>query len=133
MQALAWLLLLGAVVGLVILALRLRAAERTVLASADENDHVRRQVADTSRQIAVLSRYEGILDAEGHTKEWVLCDTEGGPMRQSNLRFRSFVMRKVLKLGLPKIRIHDLRHTAATLLLQQGVHPKVVQEQLGHS
>ena len=34
---------------------------------------------------------------------------------------------------LPKIRIHDLRHTCATLLLAQGVHPKVVQETLGHS
>ena len=35
--------------------------------------------------------------------------------------------------GLPRIRFHDLRHTAATLMLQQGVHPKVVQERLGHS
>jgi integrase len=34
---------------------------------------------------------------------------------------------------LPNIRFHDLRHTAATLMLQQGVHPKVVQERLGHS
>jgi len=34
---------------------------------------------------------------------------------------------------LPKIRIHDLRHTCATLLLAQDVHPKVVQEILGHS
>lgn len=41
---------------------------------------------------------------------------------------------KALKAaGLPKMRIHDLRHTAATLLLKHGVHPKVVQELLGHS
>ena len=33
----------------------------------------------------------------------------------------------------PRIRIHDLRHTAATLLLIRGVHPKIVQEMLGHS
>jgi len=33
----------------------------------------------------------------------------------------------------PKMRIHDLRHTCATLLLAQGVHPTVVQEILGHS
>ena len=31
------------------------------------------------------------------------------------------------------IRFHDLRHTSATLLLAAGVHPKVVQERLGHS
>ena len=37
------------------------------------------------------------------------------------------------KAGLPDIRFHDLRHSAATLLLSAGVHPKVVQEILGHS
>lgn len=31
------------------------------------------------------------------------------------------------------MRLHDLRHSAATLLLVQGVHPKLVQETLGHS
>ena len=35
--------------------------------------------------------------------------------------------------GLPRIRFHDLRHTAATLLLGQGVHPKITSEMLGHS
>lgn len=35
--------------------------------------------------------------------------------------------------GLPRIRFHDLRHTAATLRQHQGDHPKVVQELLGHS
>ena len=35
--------------------------------------------------------------------------------------------------GLPTIRFHELRHTAATLLLERGVHPKIVSEMLGHS
>lgn len=35
--------------------------------------------------------------------------------------------------GLPEMRFHDLRHTAATLLLLQEIHPKIVQEMLGHS
>jgi integrase len=39
----------------------------------------------------------------------------------------------VKKLGLDNVRFHDLRHTHATVMLLQGVHPKVVQERLGHS
>jgi integrase len=42
--------------------------------------------------------------------------------------------KKLLKSAeLPNIRFHDLRHSAATILLGMGVHPKVVQELLGHS
>jgi integrase len=39
----------------------------------------------------------------------------------------------VRRLGYAGVRLHDARHTHATLMLQQGVHPKVVQERLGHS
>ena len=35
--------------------------------------------------------------------------------------------------GLPPVRFHDLRHTCATLLLSRNVHPKYVQELLGHA
>jgi integrase len=34
---------------------------------------------------------------------------------------------------LPPIRFHDLRHTAATLLLSRGLNPKIVSEMLGHA
>jgi len=37
------------------------------------------------------------------------------------------------RAGLPESRFHDLRHTAASLLLAQGEHPRVVMELLGHS
>jgi integrase len=37
------------------------------------------------------------------------------------------------KTGLPHMRFHDLRHPCASLLLAQGVHPRVVMETLGHS
>jgi len=39
----------------------------------------------------------------------------------------------VKKSMLPQIRLHDLRHTHATLALQAGIHPKVVSERLGHA
>jgi integrase len=37
------------------------------------------------------------------------------------------------KAELPRMRLHDLRHTCATLLIAQGVHPRIVMETLGHS
>jgi integrase len=39
----------------------------------------------------------------------------------------------LVEAGLPRIRVHDLRHTTATTLLEAGIHPKVVQDLLGHS
>ena len=72
------------------------------------------------------------LAPEEKACEWIFCDSLGKPLRRSNFRKRSFL--KLLKAsGLPKIRFHDLRHSAATLLLSKGVHPKIVQERLGHS
>jgi integrase len=40
---------------------------------------------------------------------------------------------RALRYGLPHITLHGLRHTWATLALERGIHPKVVQERLGHS
>ena len=42
-------------------------------------------------------------------------------------------MKLVRRCGLQGIRLHDARHTHASLLLKQGVHPKIVQERLGHA
>src|SRR5919112_1708540 len=56
----------------------------------------------------------------------------GAPINPSNLRQRSFAP-LLKRAGLPHMRFHDLRHTCATLLLSRGVHPKFVQELLGHA
>jgi integrase len=56
----------------------------------------------------------------------------GKPVNLNSLAYRHF--KPILdRAGLPKIRLYDLRHTAATLALTVGVSPKVVSEQLGHS
>ena len=57
---------------------------------------------------------------------------KGTSMNARNLTARSF--KPILKrAGLPDIRLHDLRHTCATLMLWEGVHIKLVQELLGHA
>lgn len=61
----------------------------------------------------------------------VACTEVGTPCNPSNL-LRVF-KRFISQASVPKIRFHDLRHTHATLLLQQGVNPKVVAERLGHA
>ena len=61
----------------------------------------------------------------------VFCGDDGKPLSRFPVRW---AFRKILKAaGLPELRFHDLRHTSATLLLQAGVHPKIVQERLGHA
>lgn len=46
---------------------------------------------------------------------------------------RLALRRTLTRAGLPTIRFHDLRHSAATLMLSRGVHPKMASEMLGHS
>jgi len=62
----------------------------------------------------------------------VFCNPQGKPLLVGNLLHRSFHP-LLTRAGIPRIRFHDLRHSTATLLLTLGVHPKVVQELLGHS
>ena len=61
----------------------------------------------------------------------VFTTRHGKPLEPSNVVTRFHRLLK--KAGLRHQRIHDLRHTCATLLLIQGVNPKVVMERLGHS
>jgi len=56
---------------------------------------------------------------------------DGSPMSPHAVTWAFVNLRN--KLGFAGLRLHDLRHTHATLLLKQGVHPKVVSERLGHS
>lgn len=68
---------------------------------------------------------------EGTNHDLVLCDRLGRSIHPETLT-KAFA-RAVKGAGVPSIRLHDLRHTHATLLLADGVAAKVVQERLGHS
>jgi hypothetical protein len=63
--------------------------------------------------------------------DFVFIRPDGSPINPNavTLAFR----RIIKKAGLRSLRIHDLRHTHATLMLKAGVHPKVVSERLGHA
>ena len=93
----------------------------------------RRSIDLPKMAVDALWEHKRIQLAEGHgASSFVFCNTQGTPLRRSHLHRRSF--KPLLELaGLPRIRFHDLRHTAATLMLTEGIHAKVVQERLGHS
>lgn len=62
---------------------------------------------------------------------YVFTSEDGSPLHPE--RIGVMFGRVVDSAGLPRIRLHDLRHTSASLMLSAGVHPKVVSERLGHS
>lgn len=64
--------------------------------------------------------------------DWLFPAPAGGPIRESNWKRTVRWSRAVTELGYPMLRVHDLRHTAASLWLASGADPKVVQAVLGH-
>ena len=97
-----------------------------------------------SRRAVVLPQYlatlltvhrEDQLSRRSRSRPWehdlVVDDGKGRPMHPDSL---SGGWRRTLRqAGLPQVRFHDLRHAHATLMLQQGIHPKIVSERLGHA
>ena len=83
-----------------------------------------------------MHRQHLILERASAGSRWqendlIFPSSVGTPMEPRNL-VRTF--KALLKqAAVPEVRFPDLRHTAATLMLEQGVHPKIVQERLGHS
>ncbi|MGW9029522.1 tyrosine-type recombinase/integrase [Streptomyces sp. NPDC055722] len=76
------------------------------------------------------------MGGEAHAKSWkrtglVFTWEDGGAYHPEYLS--QVFMRLIKKLGLPPVRLHDLRHCAATLSLAAGLHMKAIQTLLGHS
>jgi integrase len=99
----------------------------------------RRQINLTPRAVSTLKAHckkqleEKIKLTGLHRDHGLIFATRvGTPINPENLVNRSF--KPLLeRASLPEIRFHDLRHTCATLLLGRRVHPKLVQELLGHA
>src|SRR5262249_19507319 len=86
----------------------------------------RRRRLDLSRQArAALHERRKRMLAAGSPAGPVFCDTQGGRLRLTKVHRNSY--KPILKrAGLPSIRLYDLRHTCATLLLLANESPKVV-------
>lgn len=91
-----------------------------------------RTITLTPEAVSALKRHQQRKGRATSEEDLVFCTRSGRPISPQNLTKQSF--RPLLKkAGLPSIRFHDLRHTCATLLLAKGVHPRVVQDLLGHA
>lgn len=101
--------------------------------------HSKRTIPLTPLAVASLKRHHAAQlqerlqgGADWNVEQLVFCTTTGQPYARNNWRLQQYVP-MLNKAGLPYIRPHDLRHTAATLLLLEGVQPLVVSEMLGHA
>ncbi|MGG3839703.1 site-specific integrase [Paenibacillus thiaminolyticus] len=108
-----------------------------------KNDSSIRSIALFPKTVELLEQHLEKQQAEQNTLKHLYDDhglviqtTKGTPVNQRNLMRNYYrIIKKIQKVhpDFPKIRFHDLRHTHATLLLKAGIHPKIVQERLGHS
>ena len=73
------------------------------------------------------------MERDKSPSEWLFAAPAGGPLRETNWQ-RSVSWREAkATIGRPELRVHDLRHTAASVWLASGADPKVVQRILGHA
>jgi integrase len=114
-----------------------RGATGALEVSTPKTARGRRSIALSTDDVAALRRHRTWqLEARLAAPAWrehdlVFCDRLGEPAHP-NLLVKRFAQ-LIRQTGLPRIRFHDLRHSAATLMLASGEHPKIVSERLGHA
>jgi integrase len=98
----------------------------------------RRNVALDVTSVEVLRRHRPVqleermrLGPAWVDSGYVFCGVDGAALHPDTITasFKSIIG----NLDVPQIRLHDLRHTSATLALKAGIHPKVVSERFGHA
>lgn len=98
----------------------------------------RRTIALMDSTIVALKEYKKrqliykLSLGEDYINEGFVCTWNDGRPFDPLYISKKFV-KLIKKYEFPRIRFHDLRHTHATMLLQQGINPKIVSERLGHS
>lgn len=107
------------------------AVRRTVISISGRVAWSEPKSARGRRVVALDPATVEVLRALGPGEGLVFCRSDGSPLDPTSVSKRFVCL--VAGSGLPRIRLHDLRHTHATLALEAGVNPKIVSERLGHA
>ena len=103
-----------------------------------KNKSSKRTIPVPAKTIEALKKYRTQVNKEklrlGSTYsdlDLINCNEVGEVLKRCT--FRAHFKKIIKKAGVKEIRFHDVRHTHATLLLKQGVNPKIISERLGHT
>jgi integrase len=111
--------------------------QRTVMSSKDKGAlFVDTLKTKRARTVPLVDDLVPIIDkwAEGKDAgDWLFHAPKGGPLSEPNWKRSVGWAAAVREIGRPTLRVHDLRHTCASLWLGAGADPKVVQRILGHA
>lgn len=113
--------------------------DKTKTESSNDYIMLPQYVQDRLRKLRLLYiKKKMLLGPAFHDDKFILCDDAGIPYSPHKIYYavqhvRSVYNKEHLETPLPKIRAHDLRHTAATLLLEENIDIKYVSRQLRHS
>lgn len=106
--------------------------------TAPKSEKSERALALSEAAIDVLKEHLAIQKTIGEAigkprtnDDLVFCQPDGSPLRPATITRVWSIL--VTKASVKPIRLHDARHTHASLMLKAGVHPKIVQERLGHA
>jgi integrase len=88
-------------------------------------------IANLHEQRNIIAAMEACAHGRWNDCDLVFPAQTGGPVDPA--RVNTALHNDLHKAGLPRLRVNDLRHSTATLLLDEGTHPKIVQDLLGHS
>jgi integrase len=90
-----------------------------------------RRAGDPCAVRACLDQEREAWDSDYDPRGYLFCHPDGEPLHRDTITRR--FNRLVDRAGVPQIRLHDVRHTYATLLLDAGIDTKVVSDRVGHA